>query len=244
MPSTATTWGNAVFRNCTALKSVNIPVGVKTLGGATFQGCSSLEKVLLPEGVTSIGASCFSGCTALEKVYVPASVNTINSKAFYDIAGAIYCVKDSFAHEYAVANNIKYVLVNIVETENTDIDYDNLIIRTSVEVCDDITELLGLSEAVTIEVKPSYEYGNLELLGTGTIVTVFDGDYYIGDFTLVVEGDINGDSVCDALDAMHVGLASNGHRTLDGAYALAADSNADEIVDANDYQVIVNRAVS
>ena len=43
---------------------------------------------------------------------------------------------------------------------------------------------------------------------------------------------------------MQVGLASNGLSPLYGAYDLAADSNADDVVDVNDYQAIVNKALS
>ncbi len=132
----------------------------------------------------------------------------------------------------------------IKEIGDTVIDFDNLIVRTCVESIDDIEVLLGITETTNIEVKASCVYGNLELYGTGTIITVFDGNEHIGDFTLIVEGDTNGDSVCDALDAWQVGLASNGHETLYGAYAMAADSNSDDVVDISDYQSIVNKAVS
>ena len=140
--------------------------------------------------------------------------------------------------------NIWYVLLSFVGIGTTEIDYDNFIIRTYTQNSSNITEFLDVPETTMAISTASYICGNLELLGTGSIITIFDGNEYIGDFTLVVEGDVNGDSIVDALDAMHVGLASNGHRTLEGAYALAADSNADEVVDANDYQAIVNKAVS
>lgn len=129
-------------------------------------------------------------------------------------------------------------------TENTIIDFDKFIIKTTVQSIDDIVEILWVSENSVIEVEASYIYGNLELYGTGTVITVFDGNEYIGDFTLVVEGDTNGDSVCDALDAWQVALVSNGLKSIDGAYTLAADSNSDDVVDIIDYQAIVNKAVS
>ncbi len=132
----------------------------------------------------------------------------------------------------------------IKETENTEIDFNSFVIRTNVNNCNEITQILNVSENTTVEIDASLKCGNEEFYGTGTVITVYDGETYVGDFTLIVEGDTNGDSVCDALDAAQVALASNGHETLDGAYALAADSNYDDIVDINDYQQIVNKAVS
>ena len=64
------------------------------------------------------------------------------------------------------------------------------------------------------------------------------------EYTVIVNGDTNGDSVVDALDAAQVANVSNGHMTIDGAYKMAADSNSDDIVDIDDYQAIVNKAVS
>ena len=217
---------------------------ITTVGNSCFKGNTTITSVEIAEGVTTIGSLVFMNCSSLEKVVIPASVTSIGAQAFYGFTGIIYCTNGSFAHNYAITNNIKYVLLSIKETENTKIDYENLVIHTSVQGCADISGILGISETTLAISTASYVYGNLELYGTGTIITVFDGDEYIGDFTLVVEGDTNGDSICDALDAMQVGLVSNGHRTIDGAYALAADSNADDVVDVNDYQAIVNKAVS
>ena len=72
---------------------------------------------------------------------------------------------------------------------------------------------------------------------------IFDGDNYIGDYTLIVEGDTNGDSVCDVLDCADVERSSTGKADLSGAYAMAADGNADDVVDINDYQSIINKAL-
>ncbi|MGN1315872.1 MAG: dockerin type I domain-containing protein [Acutalibacteraceae bacterium] len=66
----------------------------------------------------------------------------------------------------------------------------------------------------------------------------------MGEFTLVVSGDINGDSVCDVLDCAAVQVVSSGHGTFVGAYSIAADSNSDGMVDVIDYQAIVNKALS
>lgn len=106
-----------------------------------------------------------------------------------------------------------------------------------------IAEILKVTDTANAIPTASHIFGNYEFYGTGTIVTVFDGNDYIGDFTLIVEGDVNGDSVCDVIDCAQVARASNGYDTLEGAYAMAADSNMDKVVDITDYQAIVNKAL-
>ena len=122
-------------------------------------------------------------------------------------------------------------------------DYDNFIIRTSVQNAVDFNEIFNASETVEVIAEVSHVYGKLEFYGTGTIVIVFDGDDYVGDITLIVEGDTNGDSICDALDCFEVERSANGNGDLTGAYALAADSNDDDVIDITDYQAIVNKAL-
>lgn len=224
---------------------------VKAIANGCFKGNDVIESVVISDGVTSIGALAFMNCTSLEKVMIPATVTDIGTQAFYGFTGTIYCSKDSTAHQYAINNNIKYVLDDVAESEkpiqdttDTTIDYDNFVIRTDVCSVNDVTDILGLSESAVAVAEASYIYGNTEFYGTGTTITVFDGNKYIGEFTLVVNGDINGDSVCDALDASQLALASSGHKTLSGAYALAADSNSDDVVDIIDYQAVVNRVVA
>ena len=220
---------------------------VTTIANSCFKGNTEINSVEFEEGITTIGSLTFMNCTSLQKVVIPESVTSIGTNAFYGFTGTIYCKYGSYAHEYAVANNISCVVekdLPIVQTENTEIDYDNFIIRTSVQSADDVADILGLSESAVVVATASYMHGDIELYGTGTVITVFDGNDYVGDFTLIVEGDTNGDSVCDALDAWQVGLVSSGKAELTDAYALAADNNADDTINIIDYQAIVNKAVS
>ena len=50
-----TSIGNAAFRECVSLTSINIPEGVTSIGNAAFRECVSLTCINIPEGVTSIG---------------------------------------------------------------------------------------------------------------------------------------------------------------------------------------------
>ena len=65
----------------------------------------------------------------------------------------------------------------------------------------------------------------------GTIVDVY---------TVVILGDINGDSAVDAFDAAVLSLYLGGFAQLDLAYLEAADLNKDGTIDERDYQTLRN----
>lgn len=247
IPEGITSMGNAAFYGCTNLESVTLPSTLTSTGNAAFYNCTSLKSVKFADGVTTIGNSVFRGCTVLETITIPESVTTIGTQAFYGFIGTIYCTKDSVAHKYSVANNLNFAFINdmpVTEKEDTDIDYENRIIKTTVQSCTDITNILVVSDSARIVVNASCKQGGIELLGTGTVVSLYEDETHIGDYTLVVNGDTNGDSICDALDCFEVERAANGNTDLSGAYAMAADSNSDEVVDITDYQAVVNKALA
>ena len=234
--------------------SVNIPsefngTPITKIGEACFKDNNNIQDVVIPEGVTSIGSLAFMNCRYLFlKVRIPASVTSIGTYAFYGFEGTIYCTKGSYAHEYAVANNIRYVLTDGVESEEliyaqggTTVDSIMKTIYTTVEGCNDIKKIIGVSDYAEIVINPSYSYGDTEYYGTGTVITVFEKGKYDRDYTLIVAGDVNGDSVCDVLDASQVSSAFTGLTTLSGVYKTAADSNSNDRIDAEDYQSVVNR---
>ena len=107
-----------------------------------------------------------------------------------------------------------------------------------------VSDFITASEVIDIDCLPSLETSSRDYFGTGSEFSYVDGFGNVYYYTIIVGGDVNGDSIVDALDAMHVGLVSQGHRNLDGVYALAADRNDDYIVDVIDYQAIVNQAVA
>ncbi len=219
---------------------------VATTTTGAFKNNTTLTSVRIENGVQGIGALAFLGCSSLSKVVVPESVTTIGANAFYNCASdfTIYCYSGSYAEQYAIDNSLNYVVMDIGETESCTIDYANELIYVSIAGLASLDDIIYVPTNSMVFTEASLVSGSYEFLGTGSIITVFDGNDISSEYTLVVEGDVNGDSVCDVLDAMQVALVSNGHRTLDGAYAMAADSNSDDIVDVTDYQSIVNKAVS
>ena len=58
------------FANCSSLKSITIPEGVKWIERFAFSGCSGLTSITIPESVTLIGGGAFSGCSNLTNIIV------------------------------------------------------------------------------------------------------------------------------------------------------------------------------
>jgi hypothetical protein len=103
--------GYAAFRNCTALKNIELPYaaifdsypdtfegctglqslalgkGLSSIDEYAFQSCESLETVLIPSGVAKIGRSTFDGCRGMIKVVIPESVTAIEAYAFANCTG-------------------------------------------------------------------------------------------------------------------------------------------------------------
>ncbi len=88
-----------------------------------------------------------------------------------------------------------------------------------------------------------YEYPTAkQVMGTGTKIKVYDIEQQLVDtYTVVIFGDIDGNSWYDGTDAYFVSLVANGlisQSTLTDAQLAACDANHDGVIDANDVVLI------
>lgn len=74
--------GEAAFRQCDKLESIDIPGSVKSIGNSAFAECSNLASVKIADGVGSIGKYAFQYCVKLESIDIPDSVYSIGSGTF------------------------------------------------------------------------------------------------------------------------------------------------------------------
>lgn len=129
------------FRKNTNIESVTIPDSVTTLGDLAFYGCTSLKSVELSNSISRIESATFYNCSALEKVVMPASITYIAANSFNGAGDVtIYCYKNSYAQEFAISKNIKYVLMDCIMG---DINLDGSIDITDVTLLQ--KGLIGLS---------------------------------------------------------------------------------------------------
>ncbi len=105
-----------LFRELPNLKSILIPGNVKTIGNYAFYK-DGLVSVRICEGTESIGESAFLYNDNLTEIWVPESVTSIGSSNAIPKTTKIYCVENSFAHQWAIANNRSFELTTCVCSE-------------------------------------------------------------------------------------------------------------------------------
>ena len=75
---------------CSAIKTIQLPDGIKSISELSVTALSSLESINIPEGVTLIGNYAFSGCSSLKSLTIPSSVTTIETyNTFENCAGKL-----------------------------------------------------------------------------------------------------------------------------------------------------------
>lgn len=105
--------GAHAFSGCTGLTDLSIPNQVKIIESRAFNNCTNLQRVKIGKNVTHIGYGAFAGCSNLKDIFIPESVGMIEDNAFAHCENiTISCVANSFAHQYAVKNNIPFALKN------------------------------------------------------------------------------------------------------------------------------------
>lgn len=107
------TIGTSAFEDCGSLETVVFNAYVKEIPDQCFYNCTSLSTVVMNDRIESIGKFAFGNCASLKEITIPDSVKSISASAFSGCDDlVIYCNTDSYAHEYAVANEIPFVLLD------------------------------------------------------------------------------------------------------------------------------------
>lgn len=72
------------FKDCTALKNVELRRSVSFIGGGTFTNCASLESISLPDAVTNLNlGAVFIECPLLKSVDLGNGLTVIGTQTFY-----------------------------------------------------------------------------------------------------------------------------------------------------------------
>ena len=141
IPDSVISIGSSAFAECTSLASITIPDGVTDIGGSAFYDTAyysnsdnwsdgvlyignhlidAKEDIVKGDYVIRQGTKCiadiaFYFCTGLTSVTIPNSVTSIDYDAFDGCDNLVMTVfEGSFAHKYAVENNIKFKLIETV----------------------------------------------------------------------------------------------------------------------------------
>ncbi len=241
-------------------------LSVTEIGNGKAPICADFLEVRIPDSVTIIGANAFSGTQFYNnpnnwkngalyidnflidtnenlplKYYINNSI-IIADKAFDGFTGYILCERNSNALKYSIANGTDFILPTIsFANSKTIVDFPNQYIFTSVLKCDNPKDLVSTPENIDLETDFSSPVDMF--YGTGSIFTVYDNNDYMGDYTLIAQGDLNGDGVCDVLDVALASLYSCESRTPSTQEIYAANGEIADEIDTTDYQSIVNIAL-
>ena len=131
----------------------------------------------------------------------------------------------------------------ICAAENTDTIIEENIIFTSTDLCKNIETLLNFSDSVTYEISASHKTSSTELLGTGSIISIFKNDEKVGEYKVIIAGDLNGDSVCDVLDVMITELCYTNNKIPSADECYAANGSKKVTIDEASFQYVVNTAM-
>lgn len=145
-----TSIGEYAFIN-TSVTSVSLGSNITEIKNGAFINVSGLSEIILNENLTTIGNYAFAGCTGLSTITIPDSVTDISDTAFLNCENiVIYCHENSYAQQYAEANEIDCVVLYTFILGDTDGDEDitirdaTIIQRILVEMIDDTDGIMSL----------------------------------------------------------------------------------------------------
>ena len=136
---------------CPSGKSrVELLEGISSIRDDAFSGCENLTSIELPKGVTSIGDGAFSGCENLTSIELPKGVTSIGKKAFLMCDNlTIYGVENSYAHIYALENNIPFKSISNLDSSEYVVD----IVANNVISASDFGTILNENKTKDIVIK-------------------------------------------------------------------------------------------
>ena len=116
-----------LYVNGQPANDVIIPDGVGYITDYAFYQYQQLNTVKLPDSVTSIGKDAFYYCSNLTTIIIPNNVASIDESSFSGCQKlTILCNEGSYAHTYAVENNIPYKFLSDIKISG-DVDGDGII---------------------------------------------------------------------------------------------------------------------
>ena len=123
IPATVVSIGERAFENCAFLPAVDISADVETIPAQCFNNCASLSEVTLPDDLLSIQKFAFANCPNLTYVELPRSITSIARTAFSgDQSLTLGVWYGTAGYDYAIAQNIPYVLLDGVKLGDVNVD--------------------------------------------------------------------------------------------------------------------------
>lgn len=106
--------GALAFANCTNMKTLTIPEGVKTIGARAFENCTSLISVNIPRTLGSCESDAFNGCAAVTANCYKANYMFIATFALDSNVKVNVIDKETSADKEIQVNNILDIVMTFV----------------------------------------------------------------------------------------------------------------------------------
>ncbi len=152
-----------------------------------------------------------------------------------------FCQNCGIILEKQIIEKLSAALITVLE--NTYLDEENNVIFSNINICEDLETICKLQENTTYEISPSITFTDSCLLGTGSIVTLYQNNEKFAEYKIIINGDLNGDSVCDVLDvALAETCIYNKTPSADECYA--ANGSFSTNIDIDSLQKVVNEALN
>lgn len=223
---------------------------LQTIGQQAFT-LSKGEGVLTLPDIVTIGDKAFMNNKTFTAINIGSSIESIGAQAFEYSENATVTIGTAQENVTIGLNAFRKtpsgkLLFSIlfVGKGNTSVDYENGIIFTTAAQSVEPEEVIVFGDDVLVLTVASYEEGGTELLGTGSDFYIFVGDEYKGKYKMVVNGDLNGDSLCDVLDVAYAEKVSTGNVIATETQIYAANGFVSDTLDASAYQNVVNYALT
>mgnify|MGYP004670578677 FL=1 len=114
------------------LTVVNNSEFIKDIGSYAFSGCDSLNTLNL-SGVKKLSDNVFNNCDSLTNVTIGREATSVDYRAFDNCDNvSIYCYENSYIHQFAIDNNISYILLVSDATNETESNYTNVVLKTPI----------------------------------------------------------------------------------------------------------------
>lgn len=95
------------------IEKLFIPKSIKNISCYACYSSVYLKEIIFEEGCDMhLYADVFVECTSLDIVEIPSSITNIETATFSDCNKfKVRCKKDSFAHKWAISNNIEVIII-------------------------------------------------------------------------------------------------------------------------------------
>lgn len=250
--------GEHAFFACVGLKRLEFPAQLRMIGSAAFYGCSALGELSFRGGAPTLADDAFLGLTA--SVEYPRTESSWSGVAGDHYGGSITW-RSVCAHRFTDYISDGNATVEADGTKTAHCDYgcgatdtvpdegSRLVVALTSDI---YTVGEGQVSGVTAQTRAAdflacFHQEDIRLVSagssvsddapvaTGMVVQQLGGGAVIGEWVVIVRGDVNGDGAVSITDLLGIKAQLLEMSALAGAYAQAADLSGDGIISITDF---------